>query len=207
MGTELVYRDELEELGLKNEFDNNSWRFLKQNEKDQNFLLVYQQELSLNIDKSLNRVYNNTYKQKAKDLRLDCFDANEVEEDNFEDIYVQIFVEKDGYPGYLQRVQLRNEECKILSKHKHELIDFDHPNIGHLHLIKALNLDNIHPMTWFAPFNKAVSMNFGVEEPDLKKVKVRKRCIVCKKRKKKAKIRNSKNVSNANSHYTAEGSV
>ena len=184
--TVFVIRQELDHFEPLDRFDDNTWQFLKKNEKlDANFLLVYERELSLNISKSLNNVCAGVYKYILDEGEM-C--VNIEREETWDKEYENAENIMDAKQHNRRLLHEYVEQLKILDNHRYELIDYIHPKIGNLHLIKSLDLNNIHPSKWFIPSNEEKANKFTHESTDFKAVRVRKRCIVCKRRKEEAKI-------------------
>ena len=194
--------EEVYHFDLNARFDDNPWQFLKESEKlDANFLCVYERELSINVNKSLNKVRENTcgYVVKSLEQRQNMQQTLEEQQISKSEWYRGEDINEDEIDSrmdpkeynlyYLNRVK---QKMRILIEHGHELVDYKHPEIGNLRLIKSMNLNYIHPSKWFIPFNPAKVMNFYLGNDDMKRVRVRKRCIVCKKRKNQAKIKKFK---------------
>eukprot|EP01083_Nonionella_stella_P025776 70988_1 len=194
----LVERTEMDHFQIEGKFDDNSWHFERKKEKlDVNFLLVLQKELSVNINQSLNNVRDNTYKYVTESLERQ-YEIREQFEKNRDiskkEFYGNESSDNDGIDRRMTPTQYvamwfnkAKDKMDVLNKYERYLIDHDNPKIGIISLIKKWKLNKIHPEKWFVPFDRRMLFDFYWNDDDWKRVKVRKRCIVCKKRNNKSK--------------------
>eukprot|EP01084_Bolivina_argentea_P091693 165034_1 len=211
----LIDRTEKDHFAIEGKFDTNEWQFEKINKTlDENFLLIFESELALKINKSINKVDENTYKFISKNLLEWTNIVHYIELNNpSKRQYMQL--RGIDISGFDDESKLDNrmepkenallffnksrEKMEFLTKYKHCLVDYDNSKIGKLFLIHCLNLDNIQPSKWFVPFDDKNVMDFYWSDVDLKRVKARKRCVVCKKRNSKRKNINLKKCKNCKS--------
>eukprot|EP01083_Nonionella_stella_P025775 70985_1 len=168
---------EMYNFGIEGTFDNNSWQFEKERKGfDVNFLLVMQRELSINMDKSLNNACENSYKY--------VFSALDEKQKQYNELKIKYHDRVDRLDFLLEGIIGIKEKMAFLKQHEKYLIDYDNPNIGIWFLIKSWKLNAIHPSKWFVPFNcnRVRIFDFYWNHSDWKRVKLVKRCVVCKKK-------------------------
>ena len=163
----------------------NSWNVEKKNEKlDLNFMKIYEHELKIKVDRSLNDPEHNTYKSHLISLAKDTENwdrfyplQNKLIPENYRHIH------KELNGGELHLEYLKH----LFSSKLHYFVDWKNPLIRNDLLIKSLRLNKIHPSQWFQPFDEYRIYDFYYNHDDYKRVKLRNRCTVCYKRNNKKK--------------------
>ena len=163
----------------------NSWSLEKKNQDlDTNFMLLYETELGIKVDRNINNPKVNTYLSTIVRVQKDIEIGWRCQYGHHDNKIKKLYKDDTINVGELYLRQLNSLFDD--ERTRHHIVDWDNPLIRN-DLLKSMKVNKTHPTKWFEPFDMDRIFDFYYVHIDYRRVKVRKRCMVCLKRKSKRK--------------------
>ena len=165
----------------------NSWSLEKKHQDlDTNFMLLYETELGVKIARNINNPKKNTYESALVRVATDIKIGWNLQYHEHDQKIKKLYKDDTMNVGelYLKKLNALFDDEKT----KHHIVDCDNPLIRN-DLLRSMKVNRIHPTKWFEPFDTSRIFDFYCVAIDYRRVRMRKRCIVCNKRKNKKKGR------------------